>query len=71
MTVSERIVVTGASGQLGRLVVADLLRIAPEAHVIGIVRNQAVAEDLADHGVELRVARYEDVGSIAAALAGA
>jgi hypothetical protein len=30
-----------------------------------------VGKDLADHGVELRVARYEDVGSIAAALAGA
>ena len=36
MTVFERIVVTGASGLLGRLVVADLLRIAPETHVIGM-----------------------------------
>ena len=71
MTVSERIVVTGASGQLGRLVVADLLRIAPETHVIGIVRNPAAAKDLADHGVELRVARYEDAASVAEALAGA
>ena len=71
MTVSERIVVTGASGQLGRLVVADLLRIAPEARLIGIVRNPAAAKDLADRGVELRVARYEDAASFAAALAGA
>jgi NAD(P)H dehydrogenase (quinone) len=68
MTVPERIVVTGASGQLGRLVVADLLRIAPEAHLIGIVRNPAAAKDLADRGVELRVARYEDAASVAAAL---
>jgi NAD(P)H dehydrogenase (quinone) len=71
MTVSERIIVTGASGQLGRLFVADLLRIAPEAHVTGIVRKPAAAKDLADHGVELRVARYEDARSVAAALADA
>ena len=36
MTVFERIVVTGALGLLGRLVVADLLRIAPETHVLGM-----------------------------------
>ena len=71
MAVSESIVVTGASGQLGRLVVADLLRSAPEAHVIGIVRNPAAAKDLADRGVELRVARYEDAASVTAVLAGA
>ena len=37
------IVVTGAAGQLGRLVIAGLLKIAPAAHVIGIVRNAAAA----------------------------
>jgi FixJ family two-component response regulator len=55
MTSLKEIVVTGASGQLGRLVVADLLGIAPEAHVIGI-RNPAAAKDLTDRGVELRAA---------------
>jgi NAD(P)H dehydrogenase (quinone) len=68
---SETIVVTGASGQLGRLVVADLRVIAPEAHVIGTVRNPAAAAILAGRGVELRVARYEDADSVAAALVGA
>ena len=71
MTASENIVVTGASGQLGRLVVADLLRATPEPHVIGIVRNPTVAKELADRGVEPRVARYEDDGAVAAGLAGA
>ena len=56
---------------MGRLVIADLLKIAPTAHVIGIVRNAAAAKDLADRGVELRTANYEDPASIAAALAGA
>ena len=47
MTNSENIVVTGATGQLGRLVVAELLQIAPSAHVIGLVRNVAAAKELA------------------------
>lgn len=70
MTISEKIAVTGATGQLGRLVIADLLRIAPTAHLIGLVRNAAPAKDLADRGVELRTANYDDPASIAAALAG-
>jgi NAD(P)H dehydrogenase (quinone) len=71
MPTSENIVVTGASGQLGRLVITELLQKAPSAHVIGIVRNPAGAGDLADHNVELRAADYDDPASIARALAGA
>lgn len=70
MAISEKIAVTGATGQLGRLVIADLLRLAPTAHVVGIVRNAAAAKDLADRGVELRIADYDDPASVAAALAG-
>jgi NAD(P)H dehydrogenase (quinone) len=68
---SENIVVTGATGRLGRLVVADLMRIAPTAHVIGVVRNAAAAEDLAASGVEIRTADYDDPVSIESALASA
>jgi NAD(P)H dehydrogenase (quinone) len=71
MTISENIVVTGATGQLGRLVIADLLKIAPTAHLIGLVRTPATAKDLADRGVELRTADYNDPASVAAALRGA
>ncbi|WP_454621609.1 SDR family oxidoreductase [Bradyrhizobium cenepequi] len=70
MTNSERIAVTGATGQLGRLVIAELLRIAPSAHLIGIVRNASAAKDLAERGVELRTANYEDPAAVRAALAG-
>src|SRR5688572_6977393 len=70
MTISETIAVTGATGQLGRLVIADLLRIAPAARVIGLVRNAAAAKDLADRGAELRPADYNDPASVAAALTG-
>ncbi|MCA1451768.1 NmrA family NAD(P)-binding protein [Bradyrhizobium sp. BRP22] len=71
MTISERIAITGATGQLGRLVIAELLRIAPAAHLIGIVRNASAAKDLAERGVELRTANYDDPDAIKAALAGA
>lgn len=70
MTNSETIAVTGATGQLGRLVIADLLRLAPQAHIIGLVRNPAAAQGLAAHGVELRTANYNDPASVRAALAG-
>lgn len=71
MTTSETIVVTGATGQLGRLVIADLLKKAPAARVIGLVRNTAAANDLTAQGVELRIADYDDPGSLKTALAGA
>jgi NAD(P)H dehydrogenase (quinone) len=70
MTISERIAITGATGQLGRLVIAELLRIAPSVHLIGIVRNASAAKDLAERGVELRTANYEDPAALNAALAG-
>jgi len=71
MAASENIVVTGATGKLGRLVIAELLRIAPRAHVIGLVRKASGAQDLAARGVELREANYDNSASITAALAGA
>jgi NAD(P)H dehydrogenase (quinone) len=52
-------------------VVADLRRIAPTANVIGLVRNITTAKDLADSGIELRRADYDDKASVSAALAGA
>lgn len=67
---TETIAVTGTTGQLGRLVIADLLKIAPQARLIGIVRNPAAAKDLADRGVELRTANYDDPASLESAFNG-
>ena len=39
MTTSETILITGASGQLGHLVLAALQRRAPGAHLVGLVRE--------------------------------
>jgi NAD(P)H dehydrogenase (quinone) len=62
--------VTGASGQLGRLVVGRLLDTCEPSDVVAIVRDPAKADDLARKGVEVRRADYNDRASLDAALAG-
>lgn len=53
------ILITGAAGQLGRLVVSSLLeRCAPSEIVAGVRRADSGA-DLADLGVQVRIADYE------------
>ncbi|WP_175407668.1 SDR family oxidoreductase [Streptomyces sp. TRM64462] len=54
------IVVTGATGQLGRLVIDALLDGGtPAASVAAVVRDKEKAADLAARGVELRIADYD------------
>jgi NAD(P)H dehydrogenase (quinone) len=65
-----KIGVTGASGQLGHLVVQQLLGKCPATDVVAIVRDPAKAADLAAAGVEIRVADYDDRVSLDAAAAG-
>ncbi len=66
------IVVTGASGQLGRIVVQNLLaRGVPAGEIVAAVRNPAKAADLAASGVQVREADYTKPATLAAAFAGA
>ncbi|GGO99976.1 SDR family oxidoreductase [Wenjunlia tyrosinilytica] len=65
------IVVTGATGQLGRLVIDRLLERVPAASVVAAVRSPEKAADLAARGVEIRQADYDRPESFKAALAGA
>ncbi|WP_329231755.1 SDR family oxidoreductase [Streptomyces sp. NBC_01460] len=53
------IVVTGATGQLGRLVVERLLATVPAESVAAVVRDREKAASLAARGVEIRVADYD------------
>ncbi|MGA4802148.1 MULTISPECIES: SDR family oxidoreductase [Streptomyces] len=54
------IVITGATGHLGRLVIDALLADGvPPAGVAAVVRDKDRAADLAERGVELRVADYD------------
>ena len=52
------IVVTGATGQLGRLVIASLLKKVPAASIVAAVRNVEKAKDLKAQGVQVRHADY-------------
>ena len=66
------IAVTGATGQLGRLVVAALLeRGVPAENVVAAVRNPAKATELASRGVQVRHADYAQPETLARALRGA
>lgn len=64
------IALTGATGQLGRLVVDVLLRSTPAADVVAVVRDGAKATDLAARGVDVRVAAYESPADLRQALEG-
>ncbi|WP_406862484.1 NmrA family NAD(P)-binding protein [Streptomyces sp. HUAS MG47] len=61
------IVVTGATGQLGRLVVDELLATVPAGSVAAVVRDKGKAADLAERGVELRIADYDRPETLAGA----
>ncbi|GAA3262095.1 SDR family oxidoreductase [Nonomuraea helvata] len=62
------IVVTGASGHLGRLVVEELTKRVPAAQVVAAARTPQKAADL---GVEVREADYDRPETIEAAVRGA
>ncbi|GGL05643.1 NAD(P)-dependent oxidoreductase [Sphaerisporangium melleum] len=53
------IVVTGATGQLGRLVVQGLLERLPAGEIVAAVRNPGKAADLAGRGVRVREVDYD------------
>lgn len=65
------IVVTGATGQLGRLVIAALLKTVPAGQIVAAVRSPEKAADLAALGVQVRRADYTDAASLDAAFQGA
>lgn len=52
------IVVTGATGNLGRHVVEQLLEKVPAEQITAVVRNAEKAADFADRGVRIALADY-------------
>ncbi|MER5775024.1 SDR family oxidoreductase [Streptomyces sp. NPDC002039] len=61
------IVVTGATGSLGRLVIEELLERVPAERVAVVVRNKEKAADLAARGIDVRIADYDEPASLAGA----
>ncbi|TIU82400.1 MAG: KR domain-containing protein, partial [Mesorhizobium sp.] len=62
--------VTGATGQLGRLVIGALLKTVPADRIVAAVRDPAKASDLAECGVIVREADYRRPDKLRSALAG-
>ncbi|PBB21105.1 SDR family oxidoreductase [Mesorhizobium sp. WSM4313] len=70
---TETLLVTGASGHLGRAVINHLLgerEVAP-ANIIATTRNPENLADLAARGVAVRAADFDDKASLEAAFTGA
>ncbi len=65
------IVITGATGHLGKLVVEGLLQKVPAGEIVAAVRTPEKAADLAARGVQVRKADYSDPAGLAEAFAGA
>jgi NAD(P)H dehydrogenase (quinone) len=53
-----KILVTGASGDIGRKTILHLLKRKPANELIGLIRDPAKAEDLTAKGIEVRQADY-------------
>ncbi|MBL6446691.1 SDR family oxidoreductase [Fulvivirga sp. 29W222] len=64
------ILVTGASGHLGRLVIENLLKSVPASQIAGMVRNAEKAKDLEAQGIDIRIGDYHDPASMEAAFQG-
>lgn len=64
------IAITGANGQLGRLVIQSLERLAPATRIIAAVRSPEKAQDLKSATVEIREADYDRPETLAKAFAG-
>ncbi|MEQ9722191.1 SDR family oxidoreductase [Yersinia alsatica] len=64
------IAVTGATGQLGRLVINALLKKIPASEIIAAVRHPEKASDLAALGLQVRKADYSQPATLDAAFQG-
>ncbi|GGF68917.1 NAD(P)-dependent oxidoreductase [Paenibacillus albidus] len=65
-----KILITGATGQLGSLIIEQLLQKRPAGQVIAGVRNQERAKRYTDQGLEVRFVDYDQPESLAAAFNG-
>ena len=65
------IAITGATGQLGRLVIQTLLKSVPAGEIVAAVRNTQKANDLAALGIQVRHADYDQADTLVKAFQGA
>lgn len=65
-----KILVTGATGHLGSLVVEELLKLVPMEQIAVSVRDPKKAEHLVAKGIDVRTANFNDYDSLVKAFAG-
>lgn len=63
---NDKLLVTGASGQLGRAVIAQLLATQTPSSIIAVTRDPKKLADLAERGVEVRAGSFDDAESVLA-----
>ncbi|HET9959993.1 MAG TPA: SDR family oxidoreductase [Polyangiaceae bacterium] len=68
--VNQTLLVTGASGHLGRLALGELLGRSPSSHLVATTRHPNSLADLAAKGVEVRYADFDDPASLEIAFRG-
>ena len=68
---TERILITGATGNTGRVVAAELLgRVGPELSIVAMARGEASRARLAARGLPTVHGDFDDPASLVRALAG-
>lgn len=70
MTNSPTYLVTGASGQLGTLVIKHLKKLVPSENIIALVRSNEAANAYRAKNINTRIADYDDLGSLSTAFEG-
>ena len=64
------ILITGATGHLGRAIIDTLLTLRPADDIVGLVRDPHKAADLSDKGVILKVGDYDNRAALDRAMEG-
>lgn len=65
-----KILVTGATGQLGNAVITQLLKNTTADQIVALARNEEKAANLKALGIEVRLGSFDDQASLAAATQG-
>lgn len=65
-----KIIITGATGQLGGQTIRHLLQRIPASQIVAVVRNPEKAGSLTELGIEIRQGDYNEPTSLAAAFQG-
>lgn len=64
------ILITGSTGQMGRVVIQQLLRRMPARQIAGLARDEGKATPLKEQGIAIRIGDYDDPASLDRAMQG-